>query len=119
MKETKQALYPKEPQSDLARKYAKHGPAIETVWRSFGCALRTKCIKIGYIDGDALLHALDTFMGNTCFIIHESNLCDFGVPNLDFLLDMLRHRATTSIYRQYCDDPFPARGATRATPSPW
>lgn len=60
------------------------------------------CIKIGF---QLLRNPLNAFIDSTCTIIPEWNLHDLGGPNPDFFLDMLRRRATTSIYAQYCDDP--------------
>lgn len=55
----------------LARKYAKHGPAVESFWRSFDKSKRTKCMKHGSRNGEVLKHPLDTSLGNVCKIMPE------------------------------------------------
>lgn len=102
MGKSDKALHLKDLLSDLARKYAKHGPAVKATWRSFDRVQRTKCIKVGTRDGEILRHPLDASLGNVCKIMPEWNLRDIADPNSDSLLDMLRRRATSSVFGQYC-----------------
>lgn len=86
---------------DLARKYRIHGPKIETIWKSFTKAQRTKAVKDGAADGAVLKHRSDPSLGNVCKIVPEWNLRDITEPGSDFLLDLLRFRATTPLMGQY------------------
>ncbi|KAJ9611720.1 hypothetical protein H2200_004904 [Cladophialophora chaetospira] len=86
---------------DLARKYQTHGAAVESCWRAFDRQQRIRCIKAGAADGVVLKHRLDRSMGNVYKIMPEWNINDLTDPQSDFLLDLLRHRATTSLVDQY------------------
>ncbi|SPO01572.1 uncharacterized protein DNG_04245 [Cephalotrichum gorgonifer] len=99
----------KELQSDLARKYAKHGPAIEEFWRSFDGVKRATCMKAGTPDGVVLEHSMDRALGNVCKFIPEWNLRDTAYSGPEPLLAMLKRRATTSLLDQYHDDPTTGR----------
>jgi len=87
--------------SDLARKYKKHAAAIQQAWRSFTKGQRAECMKVGARDGIVLKHSLDASLGNVCKFIPEWNLRDVAESGPDFLLDLLKHRATTSLPQQY------------------
>ncbi|PHH85550.1 hypothetical protein CDD83_255 [Cordyceps sp. RAO-2017] len=93
----------KELHEDLARKYKTIGPRVETIWRSFDKGKRTRCLKAGAEDGVVLRHPLDPALGNVCKFMPEWNLRDIAEPGSDFLLHLLRHRATKSLYEQYCE----------------
>ena len=93
----------KELHADLVRKYKKHERAIETAWRSFDTAQREACLRAGTPDGAVLQHPTDRALGNVYKFIPECNLRDIAESGPDFLLDLLRHRATTSLFQQYCE----------------
>jgi hypothetical protein len=82
-------------------KYNKHAAVVEQYWRSFDQSQRIRCIKAGAADGVVLKHSLDRSMGNVYKIIPEINLRDITKPDSDFLLDLLKHRATNTILDQY------------------
>ncbi|KAL5600476.1 hypothetical protein FOVSG1_008288 [Fusarium oxysporum f. sp. vasinfectum] len=88
---------------DLQRKWEAHGPKVETAWRSFNKAQRAKCMKAGSADGVVLKHSSDVSLGNTYKFIPEWNLADITEPNSDFLLDILKHRATKTLFEQYAE----------------
>ncbi|WKT43565.1 hypothetical protein QSH57_008401 [Fusarium oxysporum f. sp. vasinfectum] len=88
---------------DLQRKWKAHGPKVETAWRSFNKAQRAKCMKAGSADGVVLKHSSDVSLGNTYKFIPEWNLADIAEPNSDFLLDILKHRATKTLFEQYAE----------------
>ncbi|EWY99825.1 hypothetical protein FOYG_03763 [Fusarium oxysporum NRRL 32931] len=88
---------------DLQRKWKAHGPKVETAWRSFNKAQRAKCMKAGSADGVFLKHLSDVSLGNTYMFIPEWNLADITEPNSDFLLDILKHRATKTLFEQYAE----------------
>ncbi|GAB1309966.1 hypothetical protein MFIFM68171_00176 [Madurella fahalii] len=95
----------KELHADLARKYKTHAAAIEKIWRSFDQSRRAQCMRAGAARGEVLRHSMDPSMGNVCKIIPEWNLRDVTNPKSDFFLDMLKHRATTSVFEQYMNGP--------------
>ncbi|KIW25228.1 uncharacterized protein PV07_08424 [Cladophialophora immunda] len=86
---------------DLVGKYNKHAAAVEQYWRSFDQGRRTQCIKAGAAGGVVLKHPLDRSLGNVYKIIPEINLRDITNPESDILLDLLKHRATTTLLDQY------------------
>ncbi|KAG7293536.1 hypothetical protein NEMBOFW57_003588 [Staphylotrichum longicolle] len=92
----------KEVHRDLARKYKRHEATIDTLWRSFDANQRSRCLKAGAADGVVLKHPLDESLGNVCKFIPECNLRDIAQSGPDFLLTLLKHRATTSLFDQYC-----------------
>ncbi|KAF9764609.1 hypothetical protein IL306_002778 [Fusarium sp. DS 682] len=93
----------KELHGDLRRKYKAHAAKAETIWRSFNKAQRAKCMKAGAADGVVLKHATDVSLGNVYKFIPEWNLADITAPNSDFLLDILKHRATKTLFEQYAE----------------
>ncbi|CAG7558740.1 unnamed protein product [Fusarium equiseti] len=86
---------------DLKRKWKAHGPKVETAWRSFNKLQRTKCMKAGAVEGQVLKHSRDASLGNVCKFIPEWNLKDITDPESNLFLDLLKHRATTSLSEQY------------------
>ncbi|KAK1833499.1 hypothetical protein QBC39DRAFT_254518 [Podospora conica] len=90
----------KELHGDLARKWARHAPNIDKYWRAFDPAKRAKCIKMGAKDGVVLQHPMDMSMGNICKLMPEYNLRDL-TADPDWLLNILKHRATRSLSQQY------------------
>lgn len=86
--------------ADLARKYKLHGPKIEQIWRNFDQSQRVKVFKDGAVDGGYLKHSQDQSIGAPWKIIPEMNLHDITTEP-EYLLDHLRHRATTSLLHQY------------------
>ncbi|MCJ1360101.1 MAG: hypothetical protein MMC33_010104 [Icmadophila ericetorum] len=92
----------KELHGDLVRKYRMHAAAVEDIWRSFDRHQREICLKAGALDGIVLKHSLDTSMGNVYKIIPEWNLRDITERGPEFFLNLLKHRATQSLFEQYC-----------------
>lgn len=86
---------------DLARKYQLHSSRIEQFWRQFGKPKREAIFRAGAA-GDVVLHAPDDqSMGDVYKFLPELNLRDIAQPDSDYLLDHLKHRATTSLAGQY------------------
>lgn len=101
MSEPSKADVLRELHNDLARKYASKAAAIENIWNSFDSNQRAKCLKAGAVGGVVLKHRLDRSMGNVHKIIPEWNLREITESGPEFLLDLLKHRATTSLPEQY------------------
>jgi hypothetical protein len=93
----------KELHADLGRKYKKHEAVIETIWRSFDATKRAACLRAGAAEGVVLRHPTDASLGDVCKFIPECNLRDIADSGPDFLLDLIKHRATTSLFQQYCE----------------
>ncbi|KAK6063532.1 hypothetical protein SCUP515_12366 [Seiridium cupressi] len=100
---------------DLARKWRNHGARIEELWRRqllrqilrhvrwadlSSQGLRTKAFKAGLAESSVLKHSQDISLGNVYKFTPEYNLRDVTAPG-EFLLDMLKHRATRSLQEQY------------------
>ncbi|EDO00331.1 hypothetical protein SS1G_14201 [Sclerotinia sclerotiorum 1980 UF-70] len=86
--------------ADLARKYELHGSKIDQIWRGFSQNQRAEAFKAGVAENAYLKHSRDQPLGNPWKVVSELNLDDM-VTEPDFLLDHLRHRATTSLLDQY------------------
>lgn len=95
---------------DLARKYRLHGTKVAEIWRSFDKAQRSRALKAGGKDGVVLRHRHDPLLPGAAKMIPEWNLQDITEHASDFLLDLLRHRATNSLTHQY------AQGMDETTP---
>lgn len=93
----------RELQGDLARKYKMHAVAVGNIWRSFDESQRAKCLRAGAANGIVLKHSSDASMGNVHMIIPEWNLRDIAECGPEFLLELLRYRATQSPFEQYRD----------------
>ncbi|PKS05935.1 hypothetical protein jhhlp_007768 [Lomentospora prolificans] len=94
----------KELQSDLAHKYKRHKTTIITAWRSFDKKQREACMRAGAVEGVVLEHPLDRSLGDIYKIIPEWNVRDVcGDP--DYFLELLHHRATKTVFDQYCKGP--------------
>ncbi|KAI1135554.1 hypothetical protein F5Y05DRAFT_394907 [Hypoxylon sp. FL0543] len=93
----------KELHSDLCRKYKRHGPKVQQIWRGLSQAQRTRAMKAGVAEGIVLRHALDYSLNNVCKFTPEWNLRDITAPSSDFFLDLLEHRATKTLHEQYID----------------
>ncbi|KAH7353912.1 hypothetical protein B0T11DRAFT_312366 [Plectosphaerella cucumerina] len=81
--------------------YIKHEAEIVSTWRSLDKDKRTEAVKAGSANREVPRHRNDKRLGNRCLFIPEWNLQDLTEPGSDFLLDLLRHRATTSLEEQY------------------
>ncbi|KFY68179.1 hypothetical protein V496_01246 [Pseudogymnoascus sp. VKM F-4515 (FW-2607)] len=92
----------KELHGDLARKYQIHGAKIEQIWRSFNASQRAEALQAGAADGLVLKDPLDKALGNVYKVIPEWNLYDIAEPGSDYLLDLLKFRATTTLHEQFC-----------------
>src|ERR1700743_3654383 len=88
---------------DLARKYQIHRPKIEEIWSSLNAEQRANTLKAGAAQGRVLKDPADQSMGNVYTIIPEINLRDIAESGSDFLLDLLKHRATKSLIEKYCE----------------
>lgn len=55
----------------------------------------------GAMEGEVLKHSRDASLGHVCKFIPEWNLKDITDPESNLLLDVLKHRATTSLSEQY------------------
>ncbi|KAJ4365871.1 hypothetical protein N0V83_008493 [Neocucurbitaria cava] len=86
---------------DLKRKFQRHGSRVEQMWRSLDQEQRKKVLIDGSRDGLVLKDPLDTSLGNVYKFLPEINLRDITSPSSDFLLDILKHRATTALHIQY------------------
>ncbi|KAL5119639.1 hypothetical protein ACEQ8H_002485 [Pleosporales sp. CAS-2024a] len=86
---------------DLKRKYKLHGSKIEKRWRSLSQEQRIQIMRDGAHEGAVLKHAEDTSLEHVYKFIPEWNIRDIAAPSSDFLLDMLKYRATTSLQTQY------------------
>lgn len=104
MNEPDAAAAVKELHRDLKRKYRLHGSKLETLWRSFGKGLRTEAMQAGAAEGSILKHRNDASLGVVCKLVPEWNFRDVTKPDSDFLLDLLRYRATTTLLEQYSGD---------------
>ncbi|KAJ5951150.1 uncharacterized protein N7479_009563 [Penicillium vulpinum] len=100
--DNERATFLKELHSDLARKCQKHATVVETNWRSFNPNERANCFKAGAADGVVLKHSLDRSLGNVYKIIPDLNLHDI-MSDPDYLLNLLKHRATKTLFEQYCE----------------
>ncbi|KAK7432923.1 hypothetical protein QQZ08_000394 [Neonectria magnoliae] len=74
----------------------------EKIWRSLNKKRRSACLKAGAVDGVVLKHATDTSLGEVWKVTPELNLHDISKPGSDFALDLIKQRATTSLFEQYC-----------------
>ena len=88
-------------QRDLARKYKLHGPRVEQIWQSLGQEQQEKAVKDGAKDGLVLKDPLDRSLGNVYKVMPEWNLRDLTRTSPSFLLDMIKHRATSGLHIQY------------------
>ncbi|PSN64315.1 ipa protein [Corynespora cassiicola Philippines] len=96
MNETVKDLY-----RDLSRKFQRHGTQIEQMWQSLDQTQRVKIMKSGSSDGLVLKDPLDTSLGNVYKLIPEWNLRDIASPSSNLFLQILEHRASTSLPSQY------------------
>ncbi|KAK0615104.1 hypothetical protein B0T17DRAFT_619923 [Bombardia bombarda] len=87
--------------SDLARRDKMHGHTIDKMWRSFDNKTRASCMTAGARNGEVLRHSEDQSMGTVCYSIPEWNIQELANSGPDFMLDMLKHRATTTLFEQY------------------
>ena len=95
----------KELQRDLARKYRIHGAKIEEIWRSLDKSQRTRAVKAGAAEGVVLKDPSDRSLGNVFKFMPEINLRDITEPGSDYLLNILKHRATKLLSEQYIEGP--------------
>jgi hypothetical protein len=91
----------KELHRDLKGRFQRHGTKLQQMWRSLNQEQRTKVLRDGAHEGVVLKNPSDTSMGNVYELIPEWNLRDITSPSSDYLLDILKHRATTSLQMQY------------------
>ncbi|TVY18075.1 hypothetical protein LARI1_G003499 [Lachnellula arida] len=95
----------KDLQRDLARKCRIHGAKIQEIWRSLDKGQRTQAVKAGAAEGMVLKHPSDRSMGDVFKSIPELNLRDITEPGSDYLLNILKHRATKLLSEQYIKGP--------------
>lgn len=91
--------------ADLERKYKQHGQRLQIYWTSFDHSKRAACIKAGTLDGAVLNNRQDTSLGQVHRIMPEWNLRDLALSGPSVLLDMMKFRATTSLFDQYRTGP--------------
>ncbi|KAJ0166992.1 hypothetical protein CTA2_4876 [Colletotrichum tanaceti] len=94
---------------DLVRKHKRHGAVVEDIWRGFNQRQRASCVKAGMMDGVLLKHSRDVSLGNVYKIVPEWNLRDL-TERPEHLLDMLEHRAKSSLAQQYFAGPNDGQG---------
>ncbi|KAF7952559.1 uncharacterized protein EAE97_002056 [Botrytis byssoidea] len=98
--EADHAQVTKNQHADLARKFKLHGPKIERIWRSFDQSQRVNVFKVSVVEDRYLKHSKDQSVGARSKFVPEMNLHDITTEP-QYLLDHLRHRATTSLLHQY------------------
>ncbi|PVH93722.1 hypothetical protein DM02DRAFT_695237 [Periconia macrospinosa] len=86
---------------DLVRKYQLHGSQIVQIWSSLNQDQRTKAMKAGAADGADLKDRLDRSLGNAYQFIPEWNLRTIIALSSNRFLEVIKHRATTSLLEQY------------------
>lgn len=84
---------------NLGRKYKRHGSRVEQMWRSLNQVQRAKVLRKGFLQIPK--SPTDSSHGNVNKLIPEWNLRDITDPSSDILLNMLKHRSTTSLQDQY------------------
>lgn len=57
-------------------------------------------MRAGAADGAVLRHSMDASLGSVCKFLPDYNLRD-ATGSSDYLLDMLKHRATKTLEQQY------------------
>ncbi|KAJ5172136.1 hypothetical protein N7492_004729 [Penicillium capsulatum] len=67
------------------------------MWRSLDSDKRAKCLKAGPSDGVVLKDRLDQSLGDLCMMLSDWNLREIAESGPDYLLSILKHRATTSL----------------------
>jgi hypothetical protein len=85
----------------LAEEFHRDGPKVEKMWRSFSQSQREKILTVGACEGRILKDPHDKSLGSIRTFIPEWNLRDITSTSSNFLLDMIKHRATTSLVEQY------------------
>jgi hypothetical protein len=86
---------------DLARKYQLPKLKIEQLWRSFDDNHRAQAFKAGQVA--VMKNSTDQSLGNVYKIIPELNLHGIANSCSDYLLNLLKYRATKSLVEQYCE----------------
>ncbi|CAI6293615.1 unnamed protein product [Periconia digitata] len=86
---------------DLASRYVQHGSRVEQMWRSLEKGPRINVLRAGAHNGALLKHSRDRSLGNVWKIMPEWNIEDLTAPSSNLLIEMLKHRATTSLLEQY------------------
>jgi hypothetical protein len=94
----------KELHKDLARTYHLHGLRFEQIWCSLDQTRRTEVFREAHAVCEPVLKDVEYQpIGNPYRIDPELKLGDIGNLDSAEVLDMLKHRATTSIHHQYCE----------------
>ena len=86
---------------DLASRYRQHASKVENLWRSFDTRRRIECLKAGAAEMVVLKDSSNESMGRVNLIIPEWNSHEVAESGPDFLLSLLKYRATTSLFEQY------------------
>ncbi|KAI9644365.1 hypothetical protein NHQ30_007722 [Ciborinia camelliae] len=89
----------------LARNYELHGPKIEKIWRDMNQSKRKEVFDIDGDEEGELLGNIDgdeegELLGKAFKLMPEFNTHNI-TTGPDFLLDHLKHRATTTLIHQY------------------
>ena len=99
------SLYLKDLRRKLGERWQNNRTKIERVWKAMGRKQREEIIKAGAADGSVLLTHTDQSMGDVFKVIPEWNLNDLAKPGSNYLLEILKFRATTSLSEQYRRGP--------------
>ncbi|KAK4140035.1 uncharacterized protein C8A04DRAFT_40239 [Dichotomopilus funicola] len=87
------------------RRVRRGRAAQQCFWRSFDATQRATLLRATRSDGVVLRHPTDTSPDNMCEMVPECNLRDMAESGPDFFLDLLKHRATTTLFQQYFNGP--------------
>lgn len=85
---------------ELCQRWVSKEAQIETMWRSFRPEKRLECLRASTSSASLLQHSEDTSLIVVCLIVPEWNVQDITRGDSDFLLNILRHRATASLTEQ-------------------
>ncbi|PYH90739.1 hypothetical protein BO71DRAFT_333764 [Aspergillus ellipticus CBS 707.79] len=88
-------------QRDLRDRYEMHFMKIRRIWSSLDKAGKERLIRAGLADGNLPKDSTDKSLGNSWRLVPEWNLKDLAESGSDFVLDMISHRATTSLPEQF------------------
>ncbi|KAB5535289.1 hypothetical protein GE09DRAFT_1250423 [Coniochaeta sp. 2T2.1] len=106
----------KELHKDLRLHFELHRSQIETIWNSFDKKKREECLSSTSKTGEILKHDHDTSVGGgfVCLITPEWNLEDIAHGGPEYMLNILRHRATKSLTEQLWEGANGQRGGEQA-----
>ncbi|KAK2744836.1 hypothetical protein FQN57_004160 [Myotisia sp. PD_48] len=99
----------------LSREWEAHSTEIESIWRSLSRSQRKEVLFASAEPDTLLQHSADRSVSNNTLgmvfmVLPEINVRDITKPNSDYLLEHLKHRATQTLWDQYCNGPNGALG---------